>query len=192
MIVGLSGYAQSGKDTIGDYLVRHYGFVKVGFADKLRELALAVDPWVQWGAGFIRYSEVIALIGYERTKRETDARGLLVGLGDGVRNVLGADSWVDAAVNQLRSDTNYVFIDVRFPNEFRAAQFGGGYGEVWRIHRPGVGPALDPTGQPYESEVAIDDFDFDFNFVNDGSVWDLERMVDRVVEDIPMLVPVGE
>lgn len=41
-IIGLHGKARSGKDTIADYLVEQYGFVKFGFADALyKEVAEA-------------------------------------------------------------------------------------------------------------------------------------------------------
>mgnify|MGYP006283771541 FL=1 len=36
MIIGLTGYAQSGKDTVASLLVEHYGYERVAFADKIR------------------------------------------------------------------------------------------------------------------------------------------------------------
>jgi dephospho-CoA kinase len=35
LIIGLAGKAGTGKDTIADYLVRKYGFVKFAFSDAL-------------------------------------------------------------------------------------------------------------------------------------------------------------
>ena len=46
-LVGLSGYAQVGKDTVGKILVEKYGFERVSFADKLREVLYALDPTVR-------------------------------------------------------------------------------------------------------------------------------------------------
>src|SRR5579863_3132559 len=37
VIIGITGRKRSGKDTVGNYLVEHYGFVKVSFADTLKE-----------------------------------------------------------------------------------------------------------------------------------------------------------
>jgi hypothetical protein len=37
ILIGLAGYAGSGKDTAADYLVHTHGFIKLAFADPLRE-----------------------------------------------------------------------------------------------------------------------------------------------------------
>ena len=42
VIIGLSGYAQSGKDTVANILVQHYGYKRVAFADKIRECLFAL------------------------------------------------------------------------------------------------------------------------------------------------------
>ena len=52
-IVGLSGYARSGKDEAAKVLVEEYGFKRIAFADKLRDFLYALDPVVD-----IRRAEV--------------------------------------------------------------------------------------------------------------------------------------
>lgn len=48
VIVALTGPAECGKDTVGDYLVEHHGFAKLAFADTIRnEVGRAFDVSVQ-------------------------------------------------------------------------------------------------------------------------------------------------
>ena len=53
MLIGVTGLAQHGKDTIGNRLVKAHGFRRMGFANVLKELALRVNPIVHApGSGF--------------------------------------------------------------------------------------------------------------------------------------------
>ena len=36
-VIGLTGYAQSGKDTVASILVEKYGYRRIAFADKIRD-----------------------------------------------------------------------------------------------------------------------------------------------------------
>lgn len=48
IIVALTGPAEVGKDTVGDYLAEHYGFAKLAFADTIRdEVGRAFDVSVK-------------------------------------------------------------------------------------------------------------------------------------------------
>lgn len=48
-LIGLAGPKKSGKDTIADHLVANHGFVKIGFADKIREELRAAYPGLEAG-----------------------------------------------------------------------------------------------------------------------------------------------
>lgn len=41
-VVGVTGYKGSGKDTVGDYLVTKYGFLKINFADSLKSACKSI------------------------------------------------------------------------------------------------------------------------------------------------------
>ena len=38
MIIGILGQKRNGKDTCADYLVEHYNFTKVSFADPIKQI----------------------------------------------------------------------------------------------------------------------------------------------------------
>lgn len=42
-IIGISGFAGSGKDTVADFFIRHEGFVKIALADPIKRFAM--DVW---------------------------------------------------------------------------------------------------------------------------------------------------
>jgi hypothetical protein len=156
-IVGLAGYAGAGKDTAGTILVRDHHYTRVAFADAVKHLARSIG----WNG-----------------QKDTRGRVLLQRLGSGCRDVFGADCWirrvnllVDEALMQGRS---VVITDVRHVNEVKAIRLWGG--EVWRVVRPGVGPAND-----HESERALDAVLLPA-LVNDGSLEDLAVQVARLVK----------
>ena len=49
MIIGLTGYAQSGKDSVADILVKNYGYTRIAFADPIRKLLYETNPAVKDG-----------------------------------------------------------------------------------------------------------------------------------------------
>src|SRR5690606_4016638 len=86
-------------------------------------------------------------------------------------NILGGDIWVDATMNALDVERDYVITDCRFPNEAQAINRAGGL--VVRVQRPGNGPAND-----HPSETALDDYQFDGVINNDGTLEDLATRVE--------------
>jgi len=75
-ILGLSGYAQSGKDTIADYLVKNYGYTKISFADPIRKALYALNPKVNIADMLgVSLAAVVDGLGWENVKAESpDAR----------------------------------------------------------------------------------------------------------------------
>ena len=157
MIIGVSGFAQAGKDEIGKCLVKHFGFERMALADPVRDMVYAINPAV---------AELVDMHGWERAKTAFPyVREAIVSVGLGAREVIGPDVWLSAMVRKMRPGTPYVVTDVRFPNEFHFCQE---YGEMWRVDRLGGVPANDG-----ESENLLTDYVFDRRFKNFGSVRDL-------------------
>lgn len=128
-IVGLVGPKRSGKDTAAAALVEQRGFVRIGFADQVKDLALRINPIVSvtellsGGNVNIRWlREVVRDEGWESAKARATVRRFLQELGTGVRDSVGEDSWVNAWAIALTSGRHcppeaVVVPDVRFLNE---------------------------------------------------------------------------
>jgi hypothetical protein len=183
LIIGLSGYARSGKNTAADALIQR-GWRQAGYADKLKEFLYAVNPLIpgHYGAGSLRLRQLVDSTGWDYAKTAyPEVRSLLQRTGtEAGRRVLGDDVWVEALFADHKDAAGLVVTDVRFENEAKAVTDRGGV--MIRVERPGVGPTKDRHGRAHVSETALDDWPFDHVLVNDGSVGDLHRKLQGVAE----------
>lgn len=175
LLVGVSGYARSGKDTVGQALVDR-GWWHASFAAKLKAFLYAINPQVVQNGITYRLAGLVDAYGWERAKDEfPEIRKLLQRTGtDAGRKVMWDSLWVDAAMRDV-PDWPTVFTDTRFPNEADAIRARGGI--IIRVDRPGVGPATDENGHVHESETALDHYDFDYRLDNDGTIEQLQQAV---------------
>lgn len=174
-IIGLSGYARSGKDEAAKVL-GEFGFKRIAFADKLRDMLYALNPMVgiegepfEGGLDYVGVQMVIdrhGWDGYKETEHGPQIRRLLQRLGtEAGRETMWENIWVDAALKNLNENDKIVITDVRFINEAQAIEDAGG--QIWRIKRTGFGPVND-----HPSETALDRWNFTKVISNNG---DLEQ-----------------
>lgn len=153
-LIGMVGYARSGKDTAAAILVQQLGYQRLAFADPLKELA--------------RYA------GWNGVKDDR-GRHLLQQLGAGVRNVIGSDTWVEVVRQQILADAApNVVTDVRYDNEMEMLRELGG--QIWLIERPGVGPVNAHVSEQLPARVATNG-QWDARFDNAGTVADFHAQV---------------
>jgi hypothetical protein len=162
VIVAFAGYSGSGKDEAGKVLVAR-GFKRIAFADKVKELAYKLG----WDG-----------------QKDDKGRALLQALGDGAREVIGKDVWIEAVMPTLRhaakSDTDHVVVtDCRYKNELEALRsLGQARNRVFWISRPDVGPLNEHIS---ENELGIEDFRQHDVIWNVGDLFDLRQQIDRAV-----------
>lgn len=151
-ILGLTGFARSGKDTVADYLVENYGFQKVSFAAPLKDMLRRLNPIV--GSQLVRnaqdntarpirledlYSQYKDHEGVKNSPYGEEVRDLWQRLGTDCVRAEDEEFWVRAAMGQLSEGGRYVFTDCRFPNESQAIiDSSAKYASIWRVSRPGV------------------------------------------------------
>lgn len=179
MIIGISGYATAGKDTVGAILVQQYGFSRVAFADRLKALAVELDPILaikgpEHPTFHCSLSQLVDdYTTLDAAKMAVPAvREYLQKLGVACRDKLGEHVWVWAALQDLPKMA--AVTDVRFVNEADAIREAGGF--VWRVNRPGVAPI-----NGHVSEHALDHYPFDHYVQNDGTIDDLRTVVSALV-----------
>ncbi|MEV7582223.1 hypothetical protein [Streptomyces erythrochromogenes] len=182
--VALMGRARSGKDTAAARLVSAHQFVRVAFADPLREAAMSLDPIVGadasvYGALPIRLSDLVKRYGWERAKTEyPEVRRTLQRLGEAVREH-DPDYWLRLALDKIRTADRWglpvVVTDCRYPNEAAALRSAGAL--LVRVDRP----SLDQhRGAEHISETALAGYRPDVVLTNGGTVAELHQAVDRL------------
>jgi hypothetical protein len=177
MIIGLSGYAQSGKDTIAEILVTE-GFTRIAFADIMREALLALNPY----AGKYRLQEYVSVNTWDVAKVSMpEVRRLLQYFGTDVgRELFGEDFWIQQLKRRydLYDPTkNWVISDCRFLNEAEEVKLLGGV--MWRVLRPGNSPVND-----HVSDQGLGYYKFDHVFNNDSSLSVLMDSVKAALKDL--------
>lgn len=175
MIIALSGWIGSGKNTVADYMG---GYKQLSFAGPLKEAVYKLNPIVTHIDG--KYTLPIATavdnIGWEKVKTEyIETRQYLQRMGTEVgRNMFGQEFWVDQALKRIDCPC-VVFTDTRFPNEANAIRESYS-GLVIRVTRPEVGKISD-----HISETALDDYEFDEEIINDGTPAQLQLAVTNLL-----------
>lgn len=174
-MIGVSGIARSGKDTIGGYLVAHYGYQQLSFAEPLRKF-------------------VCELTGIPRAELDDVKERMVDWLGKSPRQMLqtlgtewgrmlvNENVWVlvgmdEARRSYVRTGKPAVFTDVRFENEADAIRQRGG--RIIHVIRP---DALAVSG--HVSEAGVPRHERDILIVNDGSLADLYAAVDTAMESV--------
>lgn len=173
MIIGVAGYARSGKDTVADYLVEHKGFTKLSFAEPIREALYRLNPTILLMEGvYAPLTRAVDHLGWDMLKDiSPDVRPLMQRFGtEVVREMFGDDFWVKYAMQKAQEHEKVVIADVRYPNEAAAIK---SHGLLWRVIREGVGPAND-----HASEHEVDNFSVDMLIENYGTLADLYGKVD--------------
>jgi hypothetical protein len=160
-IIGLAGKARSGKDLLGNYLVR-LGFNQMAFANNLKEACRSVFN--------LSYNDLHGdkKDSFDEFWRMTP-REILQKVGtECFRKNFGEDVWIRSlrALMTDFPDDDIVITDVRFKNEAEAIKSWGG--RVFKIIRP---DAPEIATSNHSSEHDLDDWDgWDGIIMNDSTI----------------------
>lgn len=207
MIIGISGFINSGKGTVGAHLTKKFGFRKDSFAASLKDACAIMFDWPRdmlegetlesrmwrevpdawWSSklGIKDFSPRLAL--------------QLIGT-DALRHHFNESIWFLTLENRIRKtpEQHVVISDVRFPNEFKFIQSQGGI--MIRVNR-GPLPAWYNTavaatnGNTHAKESMAADYPaahfsewawvgskFDFEINNNTTIKDLNIQVEGIIK----------
>jgi hypothetical protein len=176
-LIGLTGLAGSGKDTVRDMLQREHGFAGMAFAEPIRSMlrelltSTGIDPaWMD--SRELKEKPITGL--------EVSYRQMAQTLGTEWGRSLQPDFWLRIADGFLASvaaqgETHFVISDVRFQNEADWVRERGGV--IWRIEREGIEPV-----RAHASEAEINQLQVDAVIPNHGSLEELENAVWQALE----------
>jgi len=174
-IIGITGRKFHGKDTLADYLVIHHGYIKLSFAQPIKEMSKTIFGFTEeqvngtlketiderWN---VTPRKVMQFIGTELFR-------------DNISKLLphiGEDIWVHCAIEKIKSqliinpNSKFVISDVRFPNELESLkqlEFNGIPCKIIRVYRPSI--AINDTSS-HISEKLIDQLLVDKEIINES------------------------
>jgi hypothetical protein len=178
MIIGLTGYSGSGKDTIAQLLCDNYDFTRFAFADPLKEMLIK--------AGLATREELYIT-------KPPHVRELMQKIGTDIfRNQVDENYWVIKMIRKLKAffnervpNANVVIPDVRFANEatmvlygFRGTRNIGGV--IINVIRDSV------TKASHSSEVEHETIKADHVFTNNSCMIDAAIRLPYYMEAIRM------
>jgi hypothetical protein len=175
MIIGLSGYAQSGKDTVAQILVEDYGFTRLAFADIIKKAMYTLDPIINLDG--LRLAHAVEKYGWDGVKSLPEVRRLLQVMGSEIgRDLIDPQIWVELTMHNVHPNDKIVISDVRFRNE--AEEIKWRHGNVWRISRIEKGAPINI----HRSETDMDSWDFDHYISNNGTIPELALAIKEILE----------
>lgn len=167
-VIGLTGKAGAGKDTVADYLFERHGFARYAMAGPLKRMlaAIGVDcdtretkelPHPLFGVSPRRFAQTLGT--------------------EWGRQMIRDDIWLlcaERAVSQTTGwATGFVITDIRFDNEAKWLLSRGGL--LWEIRRGEV-----PKVEAHASEAGLSVFPTRV-IENNGTIGDLRRVIEAAL-----------
>lgn len=193
MIIGICGLQNSGKDTIGAYLVDNYGFIKISFASLLKDIVAILFDWDRKllegdTVDSREWREQIDTWWSEKLQiPNLTPRYVLQFFGtDLFRDHFHQDIWIIALERQLFKWKNCVITDCRFPNEIQMIRKAGG--KIIRVDR-GKMPTWYYTymnsgiidSSVHQSEYMWVKEEYDYLIENNSTLVQLEKQIIKII-----------
>lgn len=159
-LIGVTGFARAGKDTVGQILVQEQNYIRLAFADPIKNMVASMLDMPLDKLEEIKDHCLDPLDGLT-------PRYLMQTLGTNWgRDLIHKDIWVRLLREEillsaeLRPDKNIVVTDVRFPEEVDMIRELGGH--IWKVTRDNQNINL----FAHESESYVPSIEVDIELLN--------------------------
>jgi len=179
-IIGITGKAGSGKDTLADHIVKNYGFEKKSFAGPLKKGVSEL-----FSISMETLNDTVAKE-QENPVWNKSPRQLMQWLGtDILRKYIRDDFFIASLANDLNNSTSHriVISDVRFDKEAEYLKYLGV--PIIRIET-GMRKTIATMGKKeakHSSENGISERLIDYTIINDTTIDDLKYTFDNVIAE---------
>lgn len=193
-VIALSGYKNSGKDTVADMLVREHDYKKISFAEKLKDLVSTtynvprndIDDRVKKEQPLVflpvipsdPFTAVVqGLLKSELSSGYWTPRALCILEGSMKRSV-NSNYWVSRVINEIKnnSNTKYVISDLRYITEADTLKLMIPDIRLVRVERFEGSNTDDP------SERNLDKYRFDVYIPNKDTMATLENNIRNIMQ----------
>lgn len=181
-VIGIySPIMQSGKSTIAKHLVAKYGYKRLSFAAPLKNMIRLLLTHIEGPerASDMVFDEELKNTTLEGFPKRITPRYLMQTLGtEWGRQLIHPELWVRAATAAMNREpgNRWVFDDMRFSNELATIKAKGG--EAWRVERKSLAT---PENAAHMSEGQLNNYIFNANLTNDGTIEELQATVDDIL-----------
>lgn len=172
LVIGMTGAARSGKDTVADYLCTEYDYGRIAFADPIKAMVCTMlGKDVQW----LERNKDVPLPGLGTPRRMLQTLGTEWG-----RELIDDELWIKLArteIFRMRNERQFagvIITDVRFHNE--AEMISELDGVLWRIDRMDY-----PVVEDHLSEKGIDPAYLEYVIPNNGTLEELYDTVESIL-----------
>ena len=188
MLIGLVGLIGSGKDTVAERLITHYGYKRDSFAKSLKD---AVSSMFNWDREMLEgnttssrhWREQPDKFWSKKMGKEVTPRLILQQFGTEVmRGQMYDGIWVDSVIGRYKGE-NTVISDTRFQNEIKTIKAHGGIIVLVKREEIPTREEMQKRGT-HQSEWDWIGANFDYIIDNTTSLEGLNANIDQFVNQL--------
>ena len=190
-VIALTGFKGSGKDTIGDYLVKYHNYIRLAFGDPIKDACRSIFSFNEKQLHGFKEKEIVDEY-WGHTPRELfqmiGTELFRMRLPELCQNMTD-NIWVKSLIKKMyemyiknpQKNKKFVITDVRFPNELNAMKDLAG--TTIRVSR-NIETNEIKQFTSHASEILISTFKVDYEIDNSFELSQLHNDVEQIINRV--------